>query len=78
MKTMTCRQQGGACEHKFHADSFEELAEQSKNHAVEMLKKGDEAHLKAMTEMQTLMKSPDEMKKWMDEKRKIFDSLQDD
>ena len=30
MKTMTCKQLGGACDLEFHADSFEEIAEMSK------------------------------------------------
>ena len=44
MKTMTCKQLGGACEEKFHADTFEEIAELSKNHALEMIEKKDDAH----------------------------------
>jgi hypothetical protein len=46
MKTMTCRQLGGACDMEFHANSFEEMAELSKNHGMDMFQKGDEAHLK--------------------------------
>ena len=30
MKTMTCRQLGGACDKEFRANTFEEIAEQSK------------------------------------------------
>ncbi len=30
MKTMNCKQLGGACEKEFQADSFEEIAEMSK------------------------------------------------
>ncbi len=30
MKTMTCRQLGGACDKKFHAETFDEMAELSK------------------------------------------------
>jgi len=28
-ETMTCKQPGGACDKKFHADTFEEIAAQS-------------------------------------------------
>ena len=52
---MTCNQLGGACDQEFQADTFEEMAELSKQHGREMLQKGDEAHLKAMNEMQELM-----------------------
>lgn len=51
MKTMTCRQLGGACDKEFHAETFEEMAELSKKHGMEMAKKSDEAHLKAMEEI---------------------------
>ena len=78
MKTMTCKQLGGACDTKFHANSFEEMAMLSKQHAMEMFQKGDEAHLNAMNEMQKLMQSPADMKAWMDEKRKEFNSMPDD
>lgn len=75
MKTMTCKQLGGACDKEFTADNFEEIAELSKNHGMEMFQKGDEPHLKAMEQMKTLMQSPEDMQKWFENKRKEFDSL---
>jgi len=77
MKIMTCKQLGGACDLEFHANSFEEIAELSRKHGEVMFQKGDEAHLKAMDEMQELMKSPDEMNKWFENKRREFDALKD-
>jgi hypothetical protein len=75
MKTMTCKQLGGACDKKFHANSFEEIAEMSKKHGSEMFQNGDEDHLKAMDEMKDLMQEPEAMKEWFDNKRKEFESL---
>ncbi len=75
MKTMTCKQLGGACDLDFHADTFEEMADQSKKHGMEMVQSGDEVHLKAMNEMQELMRSPDAMTEWFENKRKKFDAL---
>jgi len=75
MKTMTCVQLGGTCDKEFHANTFEEMAELSKNHGMEMFQNGDEPHLKAMNEMQELMKSPEAMNEWFENKRKEFDSL---
>lgn len=72
---MTCKQLGGACDKEFHANTFEEMAELSKQHGAEMFQKGDEQHLKAMKDMRDLMKSPAEMQKWFEDKRKVFDSL---
>ena len=63
MKTMTCKQLGGACNVAFQAETFEEVSKLSKQHGMEMVQKGDEAHLKVMQEMR--MKS----------KRKEFEAL---
>ncbi len=75
MKTMTCKQLGGACDEIFRAESFEEIAEMSKQHGMEMFQKKDEAHLSAMNKMQALMKAPEEMEKWFESKRKEFEDL---
>lgn len=75
MKTMTCNQLGGACELEFQAETFEEIAELSKKHGMEMFQKGDEAHLSAMKKMQDLMQDPAAMQKWFDDKRKAFEAL---
>ena len=77
MKTMTYIQLGGACDKAFHANSFEEIAEQSKKHGMEMFQKGDEAHLESLNKMMDLMKSPEEMKSWFESKKKEFESLAD-
>ena len=78
MKTMTCKQLGGACDKEFHAETFEEMAEMSKNHGTEMHQQGDEEHMKAMNDMMELMKDPEAMKWWMESKRKEFDALPED
>ena len=75
MKTMTCQQLGGVCDKEFHANTFEEMAEMSKQHGMEMFQMGDEEHLKAMNEMQELMKSSEAMKEWFENRRKEFDAL---
>ena len=75
MKTMTCRQLGGACDLEFHADSFDEMAELSKQHGTEMFQKGDQAHLAAMEEMKSLTVDPKAMKQWFEGKRQEFDAL---
>ena len=67
-----------ACEKEFHANSFEEIAEMSKQHGMEMFQKKDEAHLKAMNDMQELMQKPEAMKDWFENKKKEFEALPDD
>jgi hypothetical protein len=78
MKTMTCKQLGGACDKEFHAGTFEEMAQMSKKHGMEMFQTSDAAHLKAMNEMQELMKSPESMKEWFESKRGEFNALPED
>jgi len=75
MKTVTCKQLGGACDQEFSAETFEEIAKMSKDHGMEMFHKGDEAHIEAMKKMASLMKNSEDMQNWMEEKRKLFDSL---
>ena len=75
MKTMTCKQLGGACNLEFKAETFEEIADLSKQHGLEMLQKGDQAHLEAMNKMKELMQSPEAMQEWFSDRRKEFDSL---
>ena len=75
MKTMNCKQLGGACDKAFHANSFDEMAELSKQHGMEMFQKNDEVHLKAMNEMQQLMQKPEAMEEWFESKRKEFELL---
>ena len=77
MKTMTCRQLGGACDMEFTADSFEEISNKSQAHGREMFGKNDPDHLKAMKYMSRLMESPEAMQTWMDNKRKEFNDLPD-
>ena len=78
MKTMTCKQLGGACDQEFQASTFEEMAEMSKKHGMEMFQTGDEEHLKAMNAMRELMQSPKAMNEWFENKRKEFNALPED
>ncbi|HBX65143.1 MAG: DUF1059 domain-containing protein [Balneola sp.] len=75
MKTMTCKQLGGACDVEFKGKTFQEIAEQSKKHGTEMFQQKDEAHLEAMQEMSEMMNDPEAMQKWMEKKRKEFENL---
>ena len=78
MKTMTCKQLGGACDFEFHANTFEEMKQMSQKHAHEMYKKGDEKHIEVMKQMMELMKNPQAMNDWMVNKEKEFNALPED
>ena len=75
MKTMTCKQLGGACNKEFQANTFEEISELSKQHGMEMFQSQDKLHLEAMFAIQELIKKPDSLKEWMQSKKDAFDSL---
>lgn len=78
MKTMTCKQLGGACDLEFKAETFEEMSSLSKQHGMEMFQAGDEAHLNVMKDMKDLMQKPGAMEEWFDSKRKEFNELPND
>lgn len=78
MKTMNCKQLGGACDKEFRAESFEEIAEMSKQHGMEMFQKQDAEHLEAMNKIQALMQKPDAMQDWFESKKNEFDALPED
>lgn len=77
MKTMTCKELGGACDQPFSANTFDEIAMMVSKHAREMVQQGDAAHIQAMNEMRTSMASTDLMNAWMDTKRRVFNALPD-
>lgn len=77
MKTMTCKQLGGACDLEFHASTFDELVEQSKKHGMEMFQKNDPEHLKAIGEMMQRMQNPETMNTWLEEKKKAFEDIEE-
>ena len=74
---MTCKQLGGACDKTFHGNTFDEMAEMSKKHGMEMYQAGDKDHLAAMNTMQVLMQSPEAMKEWFEDRRKEFEARPD-
>lgn len=78
MKTMTCKQLGGACDKTFQGNTFDEIAELSKLHGMEMFQKQDSEHLEAMQRMMVMMQQPEVMKQFFDEKKEMFESLAED
>ena len=78
MKTMTCRQMGGACDKTFTAETFEEMVDLSKLHGMEMFQKQDSAHLAVMNEMKSIMEKPGGMDEYMAKKRREFEAFPED
>lgn len=78
MKTMKCNQLGGpaGCTHEFHAETWDEMAEMSKKHGMEMM--DDVPHKEAMDKMTEMMNDSEAMEKWMKEKEEEFNTLAED
>ncbi len=75
MKTMTCKQLGGACNKTFSADTFDEIVTMSKRHGMEMFEKNDKSHLDAMEEISVLMQDQSKMQEWFNQKKEAFNAL---
>jgi len=75
MKTMTCKQLGGACDKTFSANTFDKIVTMSKHHGMEMFKKNDKSHLTAMEEISVLMQDQSKMQEWFNQKKEEFNAL---
>jgi hypothetical protein len=53
MKKLTCRDLGGPCDAVINGSSFEEIGRKSKEHVMEQIQKGDEAHVAAANSMRS-------------------------
>ncbi len=78
MKTMTCKQLGGACDIMFQAETFGEMSELSMQHGMEMMQANDATHMKAIVNMKEIMQNPATMGQWFAERKAEFDALDDD
>ncbi len=78
MKTMTCKQLGGACDEQFQGNTFEEIVELSKVHGMQMFQKQDADHMQAMQKVMMMMQQPEVMKEYFAEKKKVFEDLAED
>ena len=70
---MTCNQLGGACDKVFKAETFQEIAQQSQQHGMEMMKQNDKSHLEATNKMRNM--TEEEVNMWMKEKKAEFENL---
>ena len=59
MKTMTCKQLGGPCDHQHQGQTADEVIKAQDRHLKEMVAGGDTAHAPALKEMKGRWKHPD-------------------
>ena len=64
MKTMTCRQLGGACDRQLRGDTADEIIKAQDQHLKEIVAGGDTAHEAALREMRGRWRHPLLGMKW--------------
>jgi Protein of unknown function (DUF1059) len=75
MKTMTCRQLGGPCDHEFHGASADELIKAQDRHLREMVGGGDDDHQPALADMKGRWKNPIAGMGWYRRTKREFAAL---
>jgi len=78
MKTMTCKQLGGPCDHELKGATADEVITAQDQHLREVVKSGDVAHEPALTAMKGRWKRPVSGLKWYRATKAAFAALPDD
>jgi predicted small metal-binding protein len=78
MKTMTCRQLGGACDLALRGDTADEVIKAQDKHLREVVAAGDEAHESALKEMKGRWKRPVSGMRWYRKTKRDFAELPED
>jgi len=75
MKTMTCRQLGGPCDHELHADTADEIIKAQDRHLREATRRGETDHEPAHEAMKGRWKNPIKAMGWYRATKKAFAEL---
>ena len=75
MKTMTCRQLGGACDLELTGSTADEVIKAQDRHLKELVARGDETHRSAAEQMRGRWKNPLKGMGWYLDTRKAFAAL---
>ena len=78
MKTMTCRQLGGACDLELRGETADEVIKAQDRHLREAVASGDTSHEKALDDMKGRWKHPIKGMGWYKDTKKSFAALPDD
>jgi len=78
MKTMTCRELGGACDLAHHGNSANDVIKAQDAHLKEVVANGDETHASALQEMQGRWKHPLAGMGWYRKAKRDFAALAQD
>jgi hypothetical protein len=72
MKTMTCRELGGACDLELHGATADEVIVQQDEHLKAVVAEGDTAHEQALNDMKGRWKRPISGMKWYRNTKREF------
>ncbi len=78
MRTMTCRQLGGACDLELRGETADEVIKAQDRHLKEAVAAGDTTHAKAAGEMKGRWKNPLKGMGWYRATKKEFAALPED
>ncbi|UDY36723.1 hypothetical protein [Dermatobacter hominis] len=75
MKTMTCQQLGGPCDHAHHGESADDVIHLQDQHLKDAVAAGDDAHGPALKDMKSRWRRPVSGLKWYNQAKKDFAAL---
>jgi hypothetical protein len=75
MKTMTCGQLGGPCDHAHHGGTANEVIKEQDRHLKAAVAAGDDTHRGALREMQGRWKNPLSGMAWYRKAKRDFAAL---
>lgn len=75
MKTMTCQQLGGPCDHAHTAETADEIIKAQDQHLKDAVKAGDSAHEQAAADMQGRWQNPAGGMEWYENTKQAFADL---
>jgi hypothetical protein len=78
MKTMTCKQLGGPCEHEHHGDTADEVIKAQDRHLKEVVDQGDQTHQGALKAMKRRWHHPISGMGWYRQAKRDFAALPED
>ncbi len=78
MKTMTCKQLGGACDFPLRGNTADEVIQAQDQHLKDTVGEGDEAHRRALSDMKGRWKRPISGMSWYRQTKRDFAATPED
>jgi hypothetical protein len=78
MKTMTCQQLGGPCDHTHQGETADDVIQLQDQHLKDAVAAGDASHEKAAKEMKSRWRRPVSGLKWYNQAKRDFAELPED